>query len=330
MPSSPGEIKVVPVCLCSCCCFLSIFAVIALPLSFKSLDQGKYALFLSWHTQEIGDTYTDPGMYAVGLGNMLVEFPSTLQTMYFVSDRRGLQSSEEDAEHPAITRGPMRARSSDGLEMTVALSLQWRLRPNALHPLYKILGGGSLEYSLYRDEFVRFARAAIVESCANFAADYFFVNRENITRDMTEKVTAAFDRPELGLQAEIQGLQLREVDLPDEYDAEIVRTQEQMQEIEVALAERKEQRVVMEKELMVAQTRVNQLLEESEGAAQKTRIMNEAYVNQLLFYQEKQALANAAILSKFWNSTDPWARLFEMMEIHGLAEHSDKKLLINL
>ena len=41
---------------------------------------------------------------------------------------------------------------------------------------------------------------------------------------------ANFAKPELGLNLEIAGLQLREVDLPDDFDDEIENTQEQMQE----------------------------------------------------------------------------------------------------
>jgi regulator of protease activity HflC (stomatin/prohibitin superfamily) len=269
----------------------------------------------------------DPGLYFVGLGNMFVEFPSTFQTMYFIRDTQGII---EDEDHPSIKRGPLRARSADGLAMTVSISFQWQLRESSLKPLYDILGGGSLETSLYRDEFVRFARAAIVESCANFAADNFFTNRTLITNDMLVKVRAAFERPDLGLELIIQGLQLREVDLPDAFDEEIVRTQEQMQEVQVAYAEREEQKIAMQKDLMVAEERVKQIVQESLGIAEKTRLENEAVVEQMINYQQKQAIANAEILGKFVNDTNPYARLFELMEIRALNAHNDTRLLINL
>lgn len=322
------ELPVVPACLCSCCCIAFIFGAVALPLSFKSLAQGRYALELNWHTQEIAQTvYTEPGLYFLGFGNMFVEFPSTFQTMYFIKEAANV---EDDEEHPSIKRPPLKARSSDGLEMTVAISLQWQLSKKSLKPLYNILGGGSPEESLYRDEFVRFARAAVVESCANWAADAFFVNRTTITNDMLEYVTAAFQRPDLGLDISIQGLQLREVDLPDKFDEEIIKMQEQMQEVEVALAERREKRIQMEKELMVAEQRVLQVVKESEGAAEKIRLENEAVVEQLLIFQQKQASANADILGKFSNESNPYERLFDMMEIRALSSHNDTKLLINL
>lgn len=329
----PGllEIKVVPTCVGCILCWALIFGAIALPLSFKSLEQGKFALELNWGSQQIkGTVRTEPGMYYLGFGNMFVEFPSTFQSMYFVRDTSGIAAETEDDEHPSIQRGPLRARSSDGLEMILSISLQWQLMQGSLKPLYDILGGGTIEESLYRDEFVRCARAAIVQSCANFKADRFFTNRTQITEDMLNKVKTAFDRPDLGMEITIQGLQLREVDLPDAFDEEIVKTQEQMQEVEVALAEREEQKITMSKELMVAELRVAQIIQESLGKAEQIRLNNEAVVAQLLIYQQKQADANAEILSKFMNDADPYGRLFELMEIRALNSHNNSRLLVNL
>jgi len=328
----PGlaDVKVVPTCICFWLCSATIFGIIALPLSFKALPQGKYALELFWNTQQIGDVVTDPGMYFVGFGNMLVEYPSYFQTMYLVRDRTGIAEEEEDRDHPPIIRGALRARSADGLEMIVSVSFQWQLNPRSLKPLYAILGGGTIEESLYRDEFVRFARAAIVKSCANFQAPSFFTNRTLITMDMFEKVVAAFQRPDLGMDLIIQGLQLREVDLPDAFDQEIVRTQEQMQEIEVAYAEREEQRVAMTKDLRLAELKVAEVKQDSFGKAEKTRLENVAVVKQILVFQQRQAQANAEILSKFIGDSDPFGRLFEIMEIRALNAHNDTRLLINL
>mmetsp|Transcript_66983 Transcript_66983/g.116591 ORF Transcript_66983/g.116591 Transcript_66983/m.116591 type:complete len:325 (+) Transcript_66983:54-1028(+) len=323
---NPGDLKVIPTCCCAIACFLLIFTIIAVPMSFKALEQGRYALQLNWGTQKIKDeVLTEPGMKLVGLGNMLVEFPSTYQTMYFVADTRGIAGSETD-----IRRGPVKSRSKDGLEMSISMSFQWQLKKSSLRPLYDILGGGELEESLYRDEFVRFARAAIVESAAEFPAESFFTSRTLITTELEKHMKEAFNRPDKGLIMDIMGLQLREVDLPDAFDEEIVRTQENMQEVRVAEAEREEQRIGMERELMIATRRVQQILEESRGIAKRTELKNGAIVNQMLYYQEKQAEANAEVLMKFADDPDPYARLFEMMEIRAVSDHDSKKMLINM
>ena len=45
-----------------------------------------------------------------------------------------------------------------------------------------------------------------------------------------EDLERNFQLPEKGLQCTIQGLQLQDVDLPDEFDVEIANTQTQLQE----------------------------------------------------------------------------------------------------
>jgi len=267
-------------------------------------------------------------MKMLGLGNMLVEFPSTFQTMYFV---RTMSTSacdgaeEQDADCSEVVRGAVKARSADGLEMLVFVSFQWRLQPQSLKPLYEILGD-----DLYKDEFVRFARAAIVEGCSKFPADMYFTNRTVIKAEMMDRLGFSFHKPERGLQVEIKDVQLREVDLPDAFDDEIANTQEQMQEVEVAVAEREEQRIAMEREILVAKEKVQQIVQEATGQAEKVRLENEAFVSQMLNFQKRQALANGKILQTFENDEDPFGKLFEMMKIRAIQDHSNSKLLINM
>jgi len=151
-----------------------------------------------------------------------------------------------------------------------------------------------------------------------------------ITADLLLKMREAFAEKEIGVELEVEGLQLREVDVPDAFDQEIILTQEQMQEVEVAVAERSMRKIEMEKKLMLATQRVNKIIHDSQGAAEKTRIHNEAIVTQTINYQKKQAVAFSGVLSKFAYDSDPFARLFEVMEVRALDAHNDKKLLVNL
>eukprot|EP00913_Durusdinium_trenchii_P021932 g20606.t1 len=238
------DIRVVPVCgLCTAVALL-IFTFVAVPISFKSMEQGRQSVILEWMSQSVSsEVVTEPGISFVGFGNYLIEFPATFQAMYFIQDGRGVNPAPVAELFQPVVKGPIRARSADGLEMQISVSLQWRLRsiemrlllvlfsntslyrPSALRDLYNILGE-----NLYKDEFVRFARAGVIEACAEFAADEYFTKRAAITARMSQVLQTNFAKPELGLSLEITGLQLREVDLPDEFDDEIENTQEQMQE----------------------------------------------------------------------------------------------------
>lgn len=322
------DIKNVPVfkaCGCFCCCFWLIFTIVAVILSITSMEQGKYAVQLIWLSQSVLDEpVTEAGLKFVGLGNALLEYPSTFQTMYFTTTTQGVQATSESA-FPPIVKPPIRARSADGLEMYVTISFQWKLEAQALIALYKLLGEDG-----YDDAFVRFARAAIINTCSYFPADMYFTNRTLITARMTEDLERNFQLPEKGLQCTIQGLQLQEVDLPDEFDVEIANTQTQLQELEVAFAERVEKEVAMQTELLVSQQQVLRILETQSGQARGFLELNDAEVDQQLLFQQRQAVANNEILQIFENDTQPFDRLFDIMEIRMLEEHNADNLMFNV
>jgi hypothetical protein len=306
-----------------------IFTIIAIPTSFKSLEQGKYALSLNWVSQELEDeVVVQPGMKLLGMGNELIEYPSTFQNMYFVI------SSQHGAQEGDINRQPIKARSADGLEMLVSISFQWKLEPSALKNLYRLLGGGPRDdpHNLYKDEFVRFARAAVVEACSGFTADLFFTNRTDITGRMFETMQEAFQKPEKGLQVSIKGLQLREVILPVAFDAEIIRTQEVLANIRVALEERETQAIGKQRELAVMQQQVKQMKKEAEGEAGRLLEINAVEVKQTLVMAEQNAVSNAKILANLENYTtiDPFQRLFQVMQVRAMKIHDSESFSMDM
>jgi regulator of protease activity HflC (stomatin/prohibitin superfamily) len=312
-----SRLKLVPLCACGCFCFWLIFLIVALAGSFKSLEQGSFALELVWATQKIGiDVHDQPGMKMVGLGNKLVVFPSTYQSMYFV-DASGPEGGD------GINRGPIHARSKDGLDMTVSLSFQWKLDASALHDFYGLLGN-----HMYDATLVRFARGAVVKSCADYTASMFFTNRTMITSTMFDNLMDAFDMP--GVSVTIKGLQLREVALPKAFDAEIGRTQQEMQDVEVARAQRQEAKIAMERKIINAEAARKKLITEKTADATALLTVNEATVEQAILWQRKQAEANRAVLNVFRDDSNPFDKLFEVMEVWAMKKHKQKKLFVEM
>mmetsp|Transcript_94618 Transcript_94618/g.131492 ORF Transcript_94618/g.131492 Transcript_94618/m.131492 type:complete len:326 (-) Transcript_94618:65-1042(-) len=321
-----ADIRIVPVCCLCSAVLLLIFAMIAVPVSFKSMEQGRQSVVLNWMSQEISnEVKTEPGVSFVGFGNYLIEFPATFQAVYFIQDGRGVNPAPVEELFKPVVKGPIRARSADGLEMLISISFQWKLRPASLVQLYDILGE-----DLYKDEFVRFAKAAVIEACSFFTAEQYFTQRSTITAKMLEVMQTNFNKPNDGLSLEISGLQLREVDLPDDFDAEIANTQEQMQEVEVGKAERQEQIIIKEAAIEVALQKVEEKIKGARGQAARVQIQNEATITQLMLVQEKQAQANTAILQQFADDAQPFERLFSVMEIRALDDHAPDKLTVSM
>lgn len=267
-------------------------------------------------------------MYYVGMANFFQEFPSTFQIMYFLADRRLFDTSEDGKlVRSIITRGPVKTRSRDGLEMYMSVSFQFRLTPEAVEPLYEILGN-----HLYQDEFVRFARKSIVHTTSLFNATAFFKHRAEITKSMFDRMVDdfKFQSGNATVNVVIEGLQLREVDLPDAFDKEIAETQKEMQEVDVAIARRRELEKIAERDVKVIEREAAQRLVEAEGFAQKVTLENQAVVDLMLLYQEIQAQANAKILHSFLNDTDPYDRLLETMQVRAISVHDGESMVVKV
>lgn len=314
------------------------FTSIALPCSFVALPQGRYGLQLNWVSQQIQDTpFVDPGMYYTGFGNQIIEYPSTYQMMYFMDTNWQPDNGE-------ILRAPLKCRTIDGLEMTVALSLQWRIESSAMTPMYRILG--NLETGGMNFAFVRLATGVVFEGCSYFKAEAFFENREAIANKWIAMLSSKFRLDTDGYLAtstsqaaagegefqmvSIIGLQLREVEFVGEYAAELSTTQREMQDNEVAVAERDRERVVKQIDMVTKVKLVEEQYILATAQAEKTKIDNTAVVNQIKVFAQKQALANAEVVKVLKEDSAPYERLFDMMEVRALERHNAGSLTVTL
>merc|ERR1712194_674292 len=112
-------------------------------------------------------------------------------------------------------------------------------------------------------------------------ASEFFANQSLVQSRMLEKLTETFSKPEKNFTINVQGLQLRSVNLPAEYENSISETQSVEQDFMTASAER------ATKEMQFS-----------------TTVM--------------QAAAYALILNQLKNAPDPYASLFELMRQKAL------------
>lgn len=314
----------VPVCLCCIifqCLFWVIFTIAGLACSFGTLQQGQYAVQVSYLTQILGDTvYTVPGIYYLGMGNILVPYPSTYQNVYFLASERDSSGTMWEVNRPAI-----QVRSRDGLNMDLSVSIQWQLQQNSLLGLY-----GLSKLANIKGIFMSMMRGAIVGAASRYTAYEFFTNRTQIVSDMLNDLTKVFDRAKDGLVVTVVSVELREVDLPYSFNSAISDTQAAQQDLEVAQAERDSHIIAKQREQLVAVQKVNEMVQNSQGSAQQILLNNQAVVDQQVIYAQKQAISNAEILQQFVGDADPYGKLFQVMAASALSSHSGDSLLVNM
>eukprot|EP00928_Gymnodinium_smaydae_P022243 TRINITY_DN18739_c0_g2_i1.p1 TRINITY_DN18739_c0_g2~~TRINITY_DN18739_c0_g2_i1.p1 ORF type:complete len:329 (-),score=85.50 TRINITY_DN18739_c0_g2_i1:49-1035(-) len=322
-----------PMAICGCMCCLAVIAVIVVVCtSFMTLPQGEYALTYNWVTQHVSDVpLTKPGMFCMPFVQ-LMRYPSTYQMMYFDTFNNGWTPQNNE-----IHKEPVSSRTYDGLQLNLSASFQWKLESNNIKMLFDHFGSASDIMGNYRDPekpsiaeaFVRIARASLTESCATFTADDFFANQTHVEQVMMTNLQSAFNQPQKGLVVSIAGLQLRSVDLPDRYEDAISERQRMEQDFDTAMAERDTKSMSMSNLQMQATQKQNELLNTALGKAEQTRLENEAWVDQFLLLQEKQASSYGALLSAL-NGPNPFQSLFEIMRQRALREHDMAKITLSM
>ena len=122
---------------------------------------------------------------------------------------------------PGTTGGPLSSRTSEGLDVAIEVSFQYALQPEELYNLY-------MEYGVhqYKGVLIRVAQDALTDVATHFTAFEFFSSRSNISMAMDIALKSSFER----LGVTVDATQLKDVDLPNDFEQSIVDTQSAQQE----------------------------------------------------------------------------------------------------
>merc|ERR1712083_415391 len=137
-------------------------------------------------------------------------------------------------------------------------------------------------------------------------------------------------KPEQDFVISVQGLQLRSVDLPNEYEDSIAETQKQEQDFVTAVAERATKEMQMSTLRLQAEQQMLELKKAASANASKIHAENAAWIEQYRLFQRKQAQSYGQILKELKNSSDPYAALFELMRQKALKEHDADSLTLSM
>lgn len=186
---------------------LSVVALFALATGFLLLgvdqvEQNQYGLVFNWVTKKIHTNVYHGGTHYIGPWNTFVTFPATVQTIEF-SDRLDRNAA------------PLHTRTKEGLALHLSISFQYKLNPDELHELY------ALTNLMYEALYKRIARDQLLEAAAEYEGPQYWQERRKIGHHMRGLVDDALKKS----HASLWGLQLLIIDLPDQFEDSITRTQ---------------------------------------------------------------------------------------------------------
>mmetsp|Transcript_28769 Transcript_28769/g.90618 ORF Transcript_28769/g.90618 Transcript_28769/m.90618 type:complete len:384 (+) Transcript_28769:124-1275(+) len=261
--------------------FLAVALVLVLT-SLKQVDQNEYGLVFNWMTKQIGNEVHHGGLHFIGFWNTFVTFPATVRTIEF-SDRQHIRTSTA-----------LHTRTKEGLALELSVSFQYTLHPDGIPALYALTNVG------YESLYVRIARDQLLEVASDYEGPQYWVKRKEIGDQMREKVNSQLQ----GSHASLWDLELLRIDLPDQYEASITKTQVQQQMVKTRQNEQLAAGIRADTEIMRAEyerrIRVVEagadanytfVTELADGKAAKRRIAAEAEA--LRYIRNKLALSTA-------------------------------------
>ncbi|MFW9778541.1 MAG: SPFH domain-containing protein [Candidatus Heimdallarchaeota archaeon] len=274
-------------------------------LAFDSLSYNQYGLNYDNVTHEIESKVYENGLYHLGLFHNFLKFPRTVQTIEFFGSLGA----------PGTSSGPLNSRTKDGLLINVQLAFQYRLRKEDILNLFRTFG---LEYE---ERYVGQARTTLRDVASFYNAIEFFNNRTSIGDTMMEKLKDDLDI----MFADVMFFQLREIDLPDEFEEALKQVQIAQQEYQIAIYEQEATIVRAQTAIIEAQAQANITIISGEAEAQAFLITMEAQAKALNITLTTERLAYYAMAQEL-NLTS--TELLALLWVLAIQEHDDSLLII--
>lgn len=216
------------------------------------------------HFSKAADTATvySPGRYLIGPFNKFLLFPSIVQNLEFVTDPHIAVAG--------IRYPPLHTRTKEGLGLHLQVSLQYLLQQENLGRLYEEFNQN------YESVFTSSVRDVLIKAASEYEATQLWEDRQTFGDRMQKMVSTKLEKT----YAQCWGLQLMIIDLPDDFESSIVRTQVQKQSL--LMREQEQQSLKIRAETKVIQ---------AEYARKVKIIMAEGQANYTVTTKEAQAEA---------------------------------------
>lgn len=176
-------------------------------ISLDQVEQNQYGLVFNWVTKSIGSKVYHGGTHMIGFWNKFIIFPATVQTIEF---------SDRAMEHEAP---PLHTRTKEGLALHLNIAFQYKLVPEEIPQLY------ALTNVWYESLYMRLARDQLLEAASDYEGPQYWLQR----RDIGDHMRLLVNQQLQVSHAVLWGLQLLDIDLPNDYEASITRTQVERQ-----------------------------------------------------------------------------------------------------
>jgi regulator of protease activity HflC (stomatin/prohibitin superfamily) len=197
---------------------LSLFLI----LSLDSLDYNTVGLNYSSIFKSIESETYESGFHFIGLGHDFIAYDLKVNTMEF-------------SKRSSATLPPIVCRTKDGLKLQLEISFQYKVNASKIYNVYTTFG------EEWKNILLRVAIDSISDTSTNYSSLQFFTDREDIGRNMSQDLNTRLLKD---LYSSVVFFQLRSIDLPNDYEDAIQKTEVTKQAILLAEAARNKNKVL--------------------------------------------------------------------------------------
>jgi regulator of protease activity HflC (stomatin/prohibitin superfamily) len=274
-------------------------------LAFKQIGYNEYGLNQDTISQKIEGKVYEKGLYHVGIFHRFIKFPRTVQKIEFFN----ILGS------PGDSLGPLNSRTEDGLLIHIQLAFHYRLQKDDILNLYGTFG---LDYE---DRFVGQARTTLRDVVSFYSAIEFFNNRTVIAETMEIYLNSDLQK----MYVDIVFFQMREIDLPDEFEEALKQVQIAQQQYQIALYEQEAAVVRAQTAIIEAQAQANITVLKAEADAEAYIISMEAQAQAVNITLTAEKLAYYAMGQQL-NLTS--SELLALLWVMAVRDHDSSLLII--
>jgi len=303
-------------CRGGCCGILTLTTIIMFAMSWSSLDFQEYGLDYNGWRQTVTTDAVGSGRYFLGVGHEFLIFPKVYQTIEY--------SPGPETDGPAV-----QSRTKDGVEVILSVSFQYQLNQANIHDLFQKYGISmdgideeDGEEEPYKRVFSYVARDILTDVSTEYNAFEFFSNRTNIGDRMWNELRTVYERDYF---ASVVFFQLKDVDLPDEFehaiqDAEVSRQyQQRAREIQT--------KAEIEAETSVIQARYSaQILRQEAGAQANSTLQQNFFDIQAFNFTQKNRLESYKAMQEHLGWNDP-QQLIDYVQVSAASANTDQAII---
>lgn len=246
-----------------------IILSILLLASLDSLAYNTVGINYSSYFKSIENSTYESGFHFIGLGHDFIPYELKVQTMEF-------------SRSSSATLPPIVCRTKDGLKLQLEISFQYRVLKNTIYEIYTTFGDEM------KSILLRVAIDSISDTSTNYSSYDFFTTREEIGYKMKNDLDM---RLKSDLYSEVVFFQLRSIDLPNDYEDAIQKTEVTKQGILQAQAARNKNKVVQATYVESAQIGKNITINQAYGKGDALQLRTNATAGTFLNITQSQAQA---------------------------------------